>query len=134
MKLRLTPNSVRIRLNQSEVAKFTNAGELSERVEFPGPTPTAFVYTLRFSSGPETGAAHFRDGEMALTVPQEEANLWANAANQVGLYYTQGSHGGQSLRISIEKDFQCVDGPPEERNPAAYPNPMVNAGCKTDSK
>ena len=134
MKLRFTPDSVRIRLNQLEVAKFANSGQLSERVDFPGNIPTAFVYSLRFGSEPGTGSAHFRDGELAVTIPQGQAKSWANAANEVGLYYTQGSQGGQTLRISVEKDFQCVDGPPEVRDPAAYPNPVAKVGCKTDSK
>lgn len=134
MKLRFTPSSVRIRLNQSEVAKFMNSGQLSERVEFPGPTATAFVYSLRFAGELETGSAHIINGELQVMVPQGQAKSWANDAKEVGLYYTQGSQGGQTLRIAIEKDFQCVDGPPEDRDPAAYPNPVAKEGCRTGSK
>jgi hypothetical protein len=28
---------------------------------------------------------------------------------------------GASLRIAIEKDLECVDGPEEERDPEAFP-------------
>ena len=50
MKLRFTPNSVRLRLNQTEVSKFALEGTLAERIEFPGSVPTAFVYKLQFGN------------------------------------------------------------------------------------
>lgn len=134
MKLRLTPRSVRIRLNQSEVAKFTHSGQLLDRVEFPGPTTTAFVYSLRSARELGTGSAHIINGELQVMVPQGQVKSWANDAKEVGLYYTQGSQGGPTLRIAIEKDFQCVDGPPEERDPAAYSNPVAKDGCGTGSR
>jgi hypothetical protein len=49
------------------------------------------------------------------------------------LYYDQESEGGV-LRLIIEKDFQCIDGPPEEIDPAGYPNPLAKAGHKTRDK
>jgi hypothetical protein len=49
---------------------------------------------------------------------------------EVGLYYDQESEGGV-LRLIIEKDFQCIDGPAEEIDPAGYPNPLAKIGHKT---
>ncbi len=37
MKLRFTPHSVRLRLNQLEVVKFALEGKLAEQIDFPGP-------------------------------------------------------------------------------------------------
>ncbi len=132
MKLRFTPNSVRLRLNQTEVTKLAESGLLSERVDFPGPVPSSLVYSLRLATDSEIGLAHLEEGEFTVTVPQEQAKIWANTVREVGLYYKHDLPGGGNLRIAIEKDFQCVDGPPEEHDPAAYPNPLAKIGCKTD--
>ena len=132
MKLRLTPNSVRLRLNQTEVAKLAESGLLSERVDFPGPIPTSLVYSLRLASDSDLGLAHLEGDEFTVTVPREQGKTWANTTKEVGLYYKHELPGGGNLRIAIEKDFQCVDGPPEEHDPAAYPNPVAKIGCNTD--
>lgn len=69
MKLRLKPNSVRLRLNQTEVTKFVNVGELAERIEFPGPVPIVLLYGLRVSSDLLSGTAQFENGELTVTIP-----------------------------------------------------------------
>jgi hypothetical protein len=64
-----------------------------------------------------------------LTVPAVDARNWVSR-DEVGLYYDQKLHGGGSLRMMVEKDFQCIDGPPEEIDPAGYPNPLAPIGIK----
>jgi len=130
MKLRCKPNSVRLRLNQTEVAQFVQAGELTERIEFPGPQPTAFRYCVRFGSTPGSGDVRFENGELAIIVPCDQASAWANHKDEIGLYYNHEIAGGGTLRVMIEKDYQCIDGPADEIDPAGYPNPLAKAGCK----
>jgi hypothetical protein len=133
MKLRCTPNSVRLRLNQKEVAQFVQAGELTERIEFPGLEPTAFIYRLEFGSKPGSNGARFENGELTITVPGDQAQAWANRKDEVGLYYNHEFAGGRSLRVMIEKDFQCIEGPADEVDPVGYPNPLAKKGCKHDT-
>ena len=128
MKLRLKPNSVRLRLNRTEVMKFANTEEITETIEFPG--LAALRYGLRVFSGPSPEAVRFENGELMLTVPAVDARNWVSRDEEIGLYYDQKLHGGGSLRIMIEKDFQCIDGPPEEIDPAGYPNPLAPIGSK----
>jgi|tagenome__1003787_1003787.scaffolds.fasta_scaffold18597016_1 hypothetical protein len=123
MKLRLTSDSIRLRLNRTEVDEFSESGELTERIEFLGLTPTALVYCLRFGSELGVGSVNFSNGEFVVTVPQERAKTWAHTRSEVGLYYNRELANGKSLRISVEKDFQCIDGRLEEYDPEAYPNP-----------
>ncbi len=134
MKLRCKPNSVRFRLNQEELAQFVQAGELTERVEFPGPEPADLVYRLRSGGKPGSSAVRFKDGELTITVPDEEARAWANSQDEVGLYYNHEVAGGRSLRVMIEKDYQCLDGPADEIDPAGYPNPLAKTGCHHKTK
>jgi hypothetical protein len=128
MKLRFKPNSVRLRLNRTEVAEFAKAGEIAETIEFPG--RAVLRYGLRVSSGALPEAARMQNGEMMLSVTAADAKAWAGGEGEVGLYYEQKLDGGGSLRIMIEKDFQCIDGPADEIDPAGYPNPLATTGCK----
>jgi len=134
MKLRCTPNSVRLRLNQKEVAQFVQAGELAERIEFPGPAPTALRYRLKFGRELASSAVRFENGELTITVSGDQVHSWADHKEETGLYYNHEIAGGKSLRVMIEKDYQCIDGQAEEIDPAGYPNPLAKVGCKTDSK
>jgi hypothetical protein len=132
MKLRLTADSVRLRLNQTDVARLVQSGELSEKVEFPG--RVTFVYGLRVSGESEQGTARFADGELIVSLPAASAAAWMNSNKEVGLYYDQKSEGGAVLRLIIEKDYQCIDGPAEEIDPAGYPNPLAKVGHKAPAK
>jgi hypothetical protein len=131
MKLRCKPNSVRFRLNQTEVAKFAQTGEIIERIEFPGQID--LVYGLRFSSDLPPGRARFESGELIVIVPRDHVVTWAESEKEIGLYYEQECEGGRSLRVAIEKDFQCIDGPLEEIDPAGYPNPLATIGCGSEA-
>jgi len=87
-------------------------------------------YGLQVFSGPSPDAVRLENGELMLTIPAVDARAWATRDEEIGLYYDQKLAGGGSLRIMIEKDFQCIDGPPEEIDPAGYPNPLVTSGRK----
>ncbi len=134
MKLRCKPNSVRLRLNQTEVAQFVQAGELTERIEFPGPQPTSFCYGVRFGSNPGASDVRFENGELSITVPSDQASAWASHRDEIGLYFNHEIAGGRLLRVMIEKDYQCIDGPADEVDPDGYPNPLAKTGCKHDAK
>src|ERR1700683_466153 len=115
MKLRFKPNSVRLRLNRDEVSKFAATGEIAETIEFPG--RAVFRYGLRVSSGAAPEAARIEHGELMLSVPAADAKAWAGRDGEIGLYYEQKLDGGGALRIIIEKDFECIDGPAGESGP-----------------
>jgi hypothetical protein len=132
MKLRLTSDSVRLRLNQTDVALLAQSGELSEKVEFPG--RVTFLYGLRVSGESEQGTARFADGELVVSIPATPAVAWMSNNKEVGLYYDQESEGGEVLHLIIEKDFQCIDGPPEEIDPAGYPHPLAKSEHKPRGK
>jgi len=134
MKLRCESNSIRLRLDQTEVAQFVQAGELVERIEFPSPGPIALVYRLQFDSKPGSSAVRFENGELTVSVPSDQARTWANRQDEVGLYYTYEVADGKPLRVMIEKDYQCSDGPADKIDPTGYRNPLTKAGCKHDTK
>jgi hypothetical protein len=122
MKLRFLGNSLRVRVNRNEVARLASGETLSERVEFQG--NSSLVYNVR----PEAAAdprAVFAQGRIEIGVPQALVLEWANG-DEIGLYFSL-STGAEPLKISIEKDLECVEGPPEERDPFAYPRSLGKA-------
>jgi hypothetical protein len=125
MKLRFSPNSVRLRLNQTELANFAKTGELAERIEFPGPQPTVFLYGLRVSADSVPGTITFISNKLIITIPRDRASAWASQDEEIGLYYQHELEDGGHLRVMIEKDFQGVDGPPEGIDLARYSDPLA---------
>ncbi len=123
MKLRMQPNSVRLRLNQAEVAQFSKTGYVEETIEFaPG---TSLTYVLESSSSIPMPQASYKNGELRVQIPTGSGMEWATGEG-VGVSGEQPLSSGEVLSILIEKDFQCVHG---EVDPKAYPNPMGDAGC-----
>ncbi|HMJ61523.1 MAG TPA: hypothetical protein VK493_07145 [Bryobacteraceae bacterium] len=116
MKLRFRGNSVRLRLNQREVAALAAGRVLSEGVLFPA--GNSFVYTLEPSASP-IAAASFRDGVICVKAPASTLREWAEN-DSIGLYFDLPGIGS-SLNVTIEKDLECVNETAEERDPHAYP-------------
>jgi hypothetical protein len=118
MKLRIQRNSVRLRLNQAEVAQFSKTGYVEETVEFvPG---TTLTYVLESSSTIPIPQASYKNGELRVQIPTAPGMHWATG-DGVGVSGEQSLGSGETLSILIEKDFQCAHG---EVDPKAYPNPM----------
>lgn len=115
MKLRIQGNALRLRLNQSEVAQFSKIGCFEDTIEFsPG---ARLTYALESSSSIQSPKAIYRDGSLRIQVPREAALEWATSDRT-------GISGGDQVRITVEKDFQCLHGD-GAHDPAAYPNPAA---------
>ena len=123
MKLRLRENSIRLRLNQSEVRELAGGGTLTEQVHFPGPAEVTYVLQSVSRSSVE---ASFQEGTIRVLAPENEIRNWANGES-IGLYFEVPARLGP-LRIAIEKDLECVDGPPEEHDSDAFPR-LVGKNC-----
>ena len=109
VKLRFRGNSLRLRVNQKEVAMLAAGEELVEQVAFPNGKTFSYVLT----PAAREKAAEFDGERIRITAPLQE---WTSA-EEVGFYF-EASPG---LRVAIEKDLECVDGPEEEKDPHAFP-------------
>ena len=116
MKLRFSGNSLRLRLNQREVSFLAGGEPLEERVAFPG--GASLVYRL-VPSVTSTYGATFAGSTINVSVPSARLTQWEKDA-EIGLYYQD-----ESLSVAIEKDLECNDGPPEERDPHAFPRKVA---------
>jgi hypothetical protein len=117
MKLRFRKNSLRLRLNQLEVMELAAGKVLKEQVSFPG--GTTFAYQLSASEQAGSPSASFFNATITVEMPGESVRQWSGT-EEIGLYCDLSTAAGP-LKIAIEKDLVCTDGPPEESDPHAYP-------------
>jgi hypothetical protein len=129
MKLRLQPNSVRLRLKQGEVARLIEKGVIAESIRF-SPGNDALSYRLELSENATTPSARLKGSEVVVEIPSAAARRWAQDAAQVGIEAVQppGEEAGHALTILVEKDFACLDGS-DEQNADTFPNPLAGTKC-----
>lgn len=116
MKLRFRQNSLRFRVNRREVESLAAGHSLTEQVCFPDNSKLAYVLESFPSRAPRV---EFQGGVIRVTIPVEDLNTWAST-HEIGLYFDLPANGNL-LKLSVEKDLECIDGPPEERDPDAFP-------------
>jgi len=108
MKLRFRHNSLRLRVNQREVEMLADGKTLREQVAFAGGV------TLDYSlSANAKNSADFDGRAIRVTAPLTE---WARGGD-IGFYFEVEP----GLKVAIEKDLECIDGPEDEKDPHAYP-------------
>ena len=111
MKLRLSGNSIRLRLNRDEVAEFAETGRMRDAIDFSGGARLA--YALEVSTEAATVRVLFEGDTIRIIVPPADAQDWAGSG-RVAI-----SGLDQHVSILVEKDFQCLQGP----DPKAFPHP-----------
>ncbi|QQL51355.1 DUF7009 family protein [Mucilaginibacter ginkgonis] len=114
MKVRLKAGSLRYRLTQSDVAKFTKEGVVHEILDFGDDKLT---YVLQRTSQPNMFAT-FKNNIITLFVPEKDADKWT-ATETVGV-----EHKGNQLHLLLEKDFTCLENVDEDQSDN-YPNPLA---------
>ena len=131
MKLRIRGNSLRLRLTQSEVANFARQGRIEESIplgEMPG---HCLGYVLVTDKSAAALSVSFEHGVISVLVPEVMAASWAGS-EEVGLYGEQAWGAGRTVRLSVEKDFQCLDKRHGEIISDAYPHPAKPGTAKPD--
>ena len=115
MKLRLHAGSLRLRLSQSEVTRLGETGRVEDSVEFsPG---SELLYAIETGASSAV-AASFEAGNIRVTVPMAVAKQWIGS-DQTGIEACSGT-----LRVLIEKDFQCLHREPDPGEDS-FPNPLA---------
>lgn len=114
MKLRFHGNSVRLRLSQSEVARLAETGKVEETITFP--LDRKLSYSIECGIGGAV-AATLDGSNIRVLLPADLSKAWIES-DQTGI-----EGGTESLRVLVEKDFQCLHhGSKEDAD--AFPNPL----------
>jgi hypothetical protein len=116
MKLRFHQNSLRLRVNRREVELLATGQAVTQQVHFPDDTEFSYVLQSVSSASPHV---EFKRGVIRVEVPTSELQDWA-LADAIGMYFELPANGA-CLKVAVEKDLECVDVSPEERDPDAYP-------------
>lgn len=122
MKLRIKGNSLRIRLNKSEVNEFVSMGYLEEHISFGN---NKLIYALQSSNELKEMVATFEFNKISVIVPAILLVNWPENAT-VGFKATMPLTETDSLYLLLEKDFVCLDETIEDQSDN-YENP--NKSC-----
>ena len=116
MKLRIQGNSLRLRLNQREVAQLSDAGRVESSIEFaPG---CSLSYLLESSPVAESTSTTFDGRAIRVTIPIRQMTQWVES-DRVGIETPVQS----GVELLIEKDFQCLHRSADQE-PDAFPRPL----------
>lgn len=126
MKLRIRGNSLRLRLDQLELARLAAAGAVTDAVRF-GPS-VALAYSLLARAQAVPLSAEFDGDGIRIFIRTDEAARLAETET-VGVRGEQDT-GGDVLRLLVEKDFSCLQVRPQEDDTHAFPNPRHAHDCE----
>lgn len=117
MKLRILNNSIRLRLSKVEIDTLKSEKRVSGKTSF---NTSDFVYSLLINSSEEDISTSFENGHLKVIISKSLGETWMNS-ELVGLENKDQS----SLRIIIEKDFQCLHKRAGEDETNSFPNPLA---------
>ncbi|EDM74186.1 hypothetical protein PPSIR1_17550 [Plesiocystis pacifica SIR-1] len=125
MKLRIRADSLRLRLTQGEVRQLAERGRVDAACRFG---PRALEYALAVGAIDQP-CARFEGDRVEVLLPAAMAQAWATS-EQVGIEHEQAlPEAGASLRLLIEKDFQCLAPRAGEEDSDAFPHPGAAEGA-----
>lgn len=123
MKLRIRQNSLRLRLNRSDLEQFRKAGICAETIHFgPG---SQLTYTLETSAHWAVMDMRYDRSCIRVLLPLTTAEEWAES-DQVSISLQHADESGPS--VLIEKDFQCLncEGRDLSEDADSFPNPLAH--------
>ena len=122
MKLRISGDSLRLRLSPVEIARLRDLGAVADAIRF-GPGGGTFTYELLRAEEAEEISIERRADAIAVRVPATAVDEWAGT-DQVGIEATL-ANGADGLRVLLEKDWQCLTAREGEDESHLYPNPAA---------
>ncbi|GAB4320825.1 MAG: hypothetical protein Kow0059_15280 [Candidatus Sumerlaeia bacterium] len=105
MKLRLTSDSVRLRLSGEEAVRLAAEGCVEETVRFGPSADQAFTYAVEAPEGAGEAGLLWDGGRLRIVVPAHEARRLASGPPGTSIESVHPTGGGSSLRLQIETDL-----------------------------
>jgi hypothetical protein len=123
MKLRIYQNSLRVRLNRSDIEQFRRTGICADILRFS--SGSHLTYTLETSSNWTATEARYYQDCIRVLLPLALAQNWIDS-DQVSLSHE--SAGDDSPSLLVEKDFQCLHSEDRDASDDAdsFPNPSAS--------
>lgn len=121
MKIRISDNSIRLRLDRSEVEQIGASQAVTCATHFTD--GEVFQYKLSVSDGAEVQAS-FIAGCIEVELPVSTARQWAASDSEISIIASQALHTG-TLQLLVEKDFECLDPRDGEDQSNRFRNPKA---------
>jgi hypothetical protein len=127
MKLRITGNSIRMRLLRTEVAKLIEQGRVEETIYLGPDDSSSLTYALAIENAAVEVHLRYAASKIEIVLPRVPAETWTST-EQVGIYASDdvGVHG--RIDLIVEKDFACLD-LSDADNHDTFSNPQMGAAC-----
>ncbi len=105
MKIRITSDQLRFRLDDTEVQELSEGKTLSLTVHVGAGSQT-MNFEIVSDLDHKAVNAHHLEGSLSVTIPKLQAEAWATS-DEEGIYTTLKTEIGTPLNIAIEKDYPC---------------------------
>lgn len=125
MKIRIKDHSIRLRLTQKEVERFSETGLTLATTQFA--VGVQFTYALQASLSTEEISATYERNRMTVHVPKAIADHWTGS-QEVGFEAQMRNDTEEGLYLLVEKDFACLIDRAEEDESDNFPNPLAPIG------
>lgn len=121
MKIRIRGNSIRYRLDKTDVQALKEGGKVEEQTQI-GAQHLHFCIRIR-----EKTAIKLEGASIHMSIPETQAREWIGT-ELVGLQFDIQNPDNSILKILIEKDFKCLT-EREEDDSSAFENPLSAHNC-----
>jgi hypothetical protein len=128
MKLRLTSNSIRLRLSQTDVDRFRTDGVVEEELCLGTEPGQTFIYQLLRSELTDSIDANLENNQLTVSIPASEAAAWTDT-DKVGIDGTRPNATNSTIAILVEKDFACMTPRAGDDDRDSFPNPAAPETC-----
>ncbi|WP_373274984.1 DUF7009 family protein [Parapedobacter tibetensis] len=122
MKLRISGNTIRLRLTQAEVEQIGRGEPVRQTLTMN--EDVNFGYSLATAADSLSISARYTPNDLVVFVPSTLAKTWTDT-DLVSLRHVQGENTDHEILILVEKDFQCLHKRPDEDESDNYPNPKA---------
>ncbi|NLR61689.1 hypothetical protein HGH93_26540 [Chitinophaga polysaccharea] len=123
MKIRIRGNSIRYRLDKTDLELLQNVGKVESITHIGAGT---LHFCIRGKDITDPIIKMEQDG-VHLLLPLPQLDTWY-PPDQVGFELTLPNHDGSELKILVEKDFKCLTDRNEDDS-QSFDNPMAGKNC-----
>ena len=120
MKLRILDDTIRLRLERTEVDALGAGTAVSCSTRFP--SGAAFGY--RLEAGTSAAEADFANGAITIRLPADVLKAWAEDETAVSIRESFELESG-ALSLLVEKDFECLEPRAGESQANRFRNPKA---------
>jgi hypothetical protein len=120
MKIRIQGNSIRVRTSRGEVARLAGGDSIEQQTLFS--RDSKLVCNVTPVKNLSKAAVKFDGTTIGIELPFDEVTRWAST-EQVGMESNLRIDEQNSLRLLIEKDFECLHARTDEADDS-FPHPL----------